>query len=128
MKAYDVDAPVSQASLHHLAAMLQSAVDAIISIDAVGAIESVNPATEKLFGYDAAELVGQDVKMPEPYRNQHDNYVRQHRETGQRKIIGIGREVMGQRKDGSTFPRMHVWHRSVKPEQRGCAPARWHRW
>ena len=59
--------PVPQASLHHLAAMLRSAVDAIISIDAVGIIESVNPATETLFGYAAAELVGQNVKilMPE---------------------------------------------------------------
>jgi PAS domain S-box-containing protein len=109
MKAYDADGPVPQASLHHLAAMLRSAVDAIISIDTVGVIESVNPATEKLFGYDAGGLVGQNVKMlmPEPYRNQHDNYIQQHCETGQRKIIGIGREVVGQRKDGSTFP-MHL--------------------
>jgi PAS domain S-box-containing protein len=89
--------------------MLQSAVDAIISIDAAGNIESINPATEKLFGYSAAELIGQNVKvlMPEPYKGHHDGYIRQYRHTGKRKIIGIGREVVGQRKDGSTFP-MHL--------------------
>jgi PAS domain S-box-containing protein len=89
--------------------MLRSAVDAIISIDAAGTVESVNPATEKLFGYAARELVGQNVKilMPEPYRGQHDGYIRQYNQTGLRKIIGIGREVVGQRKDGSTFP-MHL--------------------
>ena len=109
MSRYGVDGPIPQASLHHLAAMLQSAVDAIISIDAAGTIESVNPATEKLFRYDAGELLGQNVKMlmPEPYRSQHDGYIRQHRDTGLRKIIGIGREVVGQRKDGSSFP-MHL--------------------
>jgi PAS domain S-box-containing protein len=109
MSTYSVDGPIPRASLHQLAAMLQSAVDAIISIDTAGAIESVNPATERLFGYDARELVGQNVKMlmPAPYRNQHDSYIQQHRETGQRKIIGIGREVVGQRKNGSTFP-MHL--------------------
>jgi len=96
-------------SLHQLAAIFQSAVDAIISIDELGSIESVNPATEKLFGYAAAELIGQNIKilMPEPYRGEHDNYMRQYRHTGKRKIIGIGREVTGQRKDGSTFP-LHI--------------------
>ncbi len=109
MSTYGFDKPVPQASLHHLAAMLRSAVDAIISIDAVGIIESVNPATEALFGYAGGELLGQNVKMlmPEPYREQHDSYIRQYRQTGHRKIIGIGREVVGQRKDGSTFP-MHL--------------------
>ena len=96
-------------SLHQLAAIFQSAVDAIISIDELGSIESVNPATEKLFGYEAAELIGQNIKilMPEPYRGEHDNYMRQYRHTGKPKIIGIGREVTGQRKDGSTFP-LHI--------------------
>ncbi len=86
--------------------MLRSAVDAIISIDATGNIESVNPATETLFGYAAAELIGQNVKllMPEPYRGEHDSYIRQYRHTGQRKIIGSGREVRGRRKDGTVFP------------------------
>ena len=101
--------PAPHASLLRLAAMLQSAVDAIISIYGVGIIESINPATEKLFGYTTSELVGQNVKvlMPEPYRSQHDGYIRQYRHTGKRKIIGIGREVVGQRKNGSTFP-MHL--------------------
>jgi PAS domain S-box-containing protein len=96
-------------SLHQLAAIFQSAVDAIISIDELGNIESVNPATEKLFGYTAAELIGENVKilMPEPYRRDHDSYISQYRHTGKRKIIGIGREVTGQRKDGSTFP-LHI--------------------
>jgi PAS domain S-box-containing protein len=103
------DKPAPQASLHQLAAMLRSAVDAIISIDGLGTIESVNPATERLFGYSAAEMIGQNVKllMPEPYRREHDGYIRQYRHTGKQKIIGIGREVTGQRKDGSTFP-MHL--------------------
>ena len=103
------DRPAPHASLHQLAAMLRSAVDAIISIDQTGLIESINPATETLFGYSAAELIGQNVKilMPEPYRSQHDGYIRQYRHTGQRRIIGIGRDVTGRRKDGSTFP-MHL--------------------
>jgi PAS domain S-box-containing protein len=109
MSTHSFDKPAPRASLHQLAAILQSAVDAIISIDAGGVIESVNPATEKLFGYSATELIGQNVKvlMPEPYRSQHDSYIRQYRHTGRRRIIGIGREVVGQRKDGSTFP-MHL--------------------
>src|SRR5690348_7012556 len=104
---FDTHAP--QASLHQLAAMLRSAADAIISIDAAGMIESVNPATEKLFGYPSGELVGQNVKMlmPEPYRGEHDGYIRQYRQTGCKKIIGLGRELMGRRKDASTFP-MHL--------------------
>jgi PAS domain S-box-containing protein len=109
MSAHGFEKPDSPASLHQLAAILQSAVDAIISIDASGIIESINPATEKLFGYSAAELIGQNVKllMPEPYRSHHDGYIRQYLHTGKRKIIGIGREVVGQRRDGSTFP-MHL--------------------
>ena len=101
--------PAPQASLHRFAAILRSAVDAIISIDAAGIIESVNPATETLFGYTAAELIGQNVKllMPEPYRSEHEGYIRGYRQMGQRKIIGIGREVTGRRKDGSIFP-MHL--------------------
>ena len=96
-------------SLHKLAAIFQSAVDAIISIDEQGNIESVNPSTERLFGYTAAELIGQNVKilMPEPRRGVHDGYLREYRQTGKRQIIGIGREVTGQRKDGSTFP-LHI--------------------
>jgi PAS domain S-box-containing protein len=90
-------------------AILQSAVAAIITIDAVGHIETVNPAAEKMFGYAADELIGRNINMlmPEPYRSQHDTYLAKYRATGRRQIIGIGREVAGLRKDGTTFP-MHL--------------------
>jgi PAS domain S-box-containing protein len=109
MSTHGFEKSAPQASLHQLAAILQSAVDAIISIDAVGTIESINAATERLFGYAAAELISQNVKllMPEPYRSEHEGYIRQYRHTGRKKIIGLGREVTGRRKDGSTFP-MHL--------------------
>ncbi|QJW94986.1 PAS domain S-box protein [Frigoriglobus tundricola] len=90
----------------HLAAVLNTAADAIITIDERGAIASVNPATERLFGYGAAELVGQNIKMlmPPPYRDEHDGYMARYATTGVKRIIGIGREVQGQRKDGTVFP------------------------
>ncbi|MCE9604927.1 MAG: PAS domain S-box protein [Planctomycetia bacterium] len=86
--------------------ILETAVDAIITIDARGSVESMNPAAEKLFGYPSAEVIGKNVKMlmPDPYRDEHDGYLRNYLTTGQKKIIGIGREVVGLRKDGSTFP------------------------
>jgi two-component system sensor kinase FixL len=87
-------------------ALLSAAVDGIIVIDAQGSIQIINPACERLFGYTPDEIVGHNVNvlMPPPYRDEHDDYLRHYRETGERRIIGIGREVMGQRKDGSTFP------------------------
>lgn len=87
-------------------AILEAAVDAILTIDERGSIESLNPAAERLFGYPAAELLGQNVNMlmPPPYREQHDSYLRNYLATGEKKIIGITREVVGRRKDGSTFP------------------------
>ncbi len=93
-------------SEQRLRAILATAVEGIITIDDRGLIESVNPAAEKIFGYAAAELVGKNVStlMPPPFREQHDGYMRNYLRTGQAKIIGIGREVVGQRKDGSTFP------------------------
>src|SRR4051794_19355151 len=102
-------------------AILDAAVDAIITIDERGQVESMNPAAERLFGYSTAEVIGQNVKMPmpEPYRHEHDGYLENHRTTGQRKIIGIGREVLGLRKDGSTFPmhlavsELHLGHRRM---------------
>ena len=87
-------------------AILAAAVDAIIIIDERGTIESLNGAAERLFGYSAQEMVGKNVKMlmPSPYRDEHDGYLRNHLVTGEKKIIGIGREVMGLRKNGDTFP------------------------
>jgi PAS domain S-box-containing protein len=89
-----------------LRAILQTAVEGIITIDERGTVESMNPAAEKTFGYDAREVVGNNVKMlmPSPYREEHDTYMVNYVQTGHAKIIGIGREVVGQRKDGSVFP------------------------
>jgi PAS domain S-box-containing protein len=92
-----------------LDAILKSAVAAIVTIDSRGRIETVNPAAEEMFGYVAGELVGRNINMlmPEPYRSQHDTYIGKYLATGRRQIIGIGREVAGLRKDGTTFP-MHL--------------------
>jgi PAS domain S-box-containing protein len=88
------------------AAIIDTAVDGFITIDDQGKILSVNPACERIFGYKAAEMLSQNVKMlmPEPYRHEHDQYIRNYHQTSRPKIIGIGREVEGRRKDGSTFP------------------------
>ena len=96
----------AEAQAAKLRGILELAVIAIITIDDRGLIESVNPATERLFGYGAAELVGRNVNvlMPDPYRAEHDGYIHNYLKTGIRKIIGIGREVSGRRKDGGTFP------------------------
>ncbi len=89
-----------------LVAIENSALDAIISIDHRGLILTANPAAERLFGYSEKELVGRNVKrlMPQHFRKHHDGYLSNYLTTGQRKIIGIGRVVSGERKDGSIFP------------------------
>ena len=86
--------------------ILETTVDAIITINPDGIIKSFNDTAEKLFGYPSKEVVGKNVKvlMPDPYKAEHDDYMDHYLETGERKIIGIGREVTGRRKDGSTFP------------------------
>jgi len=93
-------------SNERLRAILETAVEGIITINERGNIESFNPSAEKIFGYPAREIIGQNVKqlMPTPYRQEHDGYLANYRHGGQAKIIGIGREVTGQRKDGTTFP------------------------
>ncbi len=89
-----------------LRVILNTAADAIITIDQRGIIQSVNPATEKMFGYALDELLGQNVRMlmPQPYQDEHDNYLARFLETGEPRIIGIGRETQACRKDGTVFP------------------------
>ncbi|MDP7203984.1 MAG: PAS domain S-box protein, partial [Pirellulaceae bacterium] len=89
-----------------LRAVLDTAVDAIITINKAGIIESFNPAAERIFGYTADEILGKSVNllMPSPFREQHDSYLQNYFQTGEKKIIGIGREVPALRKDGTTFP------------------------
>lgn len=93
-------------SEERLRAVIETAVDGVIIIDSAATIRTFNPACQKLFGYGAEEVLGKNVKMlmPEPYRAEHDSYIQNYRNTGIRKIIGIGREVTGKRKDATTFP------------------------
>jgi two-component system sensor kinase FixL len=90
----------------HLASILETVPDAMIVIDERGIIQSFSSAAERQFGYSAAEVIGKNVNllMPSPYRENHDGYIERYLRTGERRIIGIGRLVVGERKDGSTFP------------------------
>jgi two-component system, LuxR family, sensor kinase FixL len=90
----------------HLTSILDTVPDAMIVIDERGIIQSFSSAAERLFGYAAREIVDTNIKrlMPSPYRENHDGYLERYLRTGERRIIGIGRVVVGERKDGSTFP------------------------
>ena len=90
----------------HTQAILDNIVDGIITIDASGIIQSLNPAATRIFGYTVDEVLAQNVSMlmPSPHREAHDDYLRNYQSTGVARIIGIGREVEGRRKDGSLFP------------------------
>jgi len=89
-----------------LKAIIETAIDGIITIDDRGLVESLNPAAQKLFGYTLEEVVGNNISMlmPEPDRSAHDGYIGRYQQTGEKRIIGKGREVNGLRKDGTTFP------------------------
>src|SRR4029450_14163488 len=97
-------------------AVVDAAVDGIIVIDARGRIEAFNHAAETMFGYAEADVLGHNINMlmPEPDRSKHDGYIRHHLDTGEKRIIGIGRAVTGQRRDGQKFP----LHLSVGPCER----------
>ena len=90
----------------HLQSILDTVPDAMIVIDEQGIMQSFSTAAERLFGYRAAEMVGRNVKllMPSPYREGHDGYLERYLRTGEKRIIGVGRVVVGERKGGSTFP------------------------
>jgi two-component system sensor kinase FixL len=89
-----------------LQSILDTVPEAMVVIDERGIMRSFSVTAERLFGWSAAEVIGKNVSMlmPEPYRQEHDSYLQRYRTTGERRIIGIGRIVVGERKDGSTFP------------------------
>ena len=91
---------------HHLEAVLNSAFDAIITIDSQGIIQTVNRAAERIFGYQSTEMIGKNVKMlmPMPHRQSHDGYLQRYMKTGEKRILDNARELVACRKDGSEFP------------------------
>lgn len=119
MTLLDPAAPAREHADDQLGALLDAAVDAMIVIGERGEIARFNRSAERLFGYSAGEVAGRNVAllMPEPDRSRHDGYIRNYVGSGDPKIIGIGREVMARRKDGSTFP----IHLSVGEFRRGSS-------
>ncbi|MBD1584177.1 PAS domain-containing hybrid sensor histidine kinase/response regulator [Pseudoalteromonas sp. S16_S37] len=95
-----------QSQFSRLSAIINTVVDGIITIDNEGIVETFNPAAERIFGYKADQVIGQNVKMlmPSPYQNEHDSYIDNYLTTGEAKVIGLGREVLGQKADGALFP------------------------
>jgi two-component system sensor kinase FixL len=95
-----------RASEERYRSIVDSAVDAILVIDRRGRIEAFNAAAERLFGYAAGEVLGKNVNllMPQPYHDEHDGYMARYLATGEKRIIGIGRQVTGLRRNGTTFP------------------------
>ncbi|MDB5261350.1 MAG: sensor signal transduction histidine kinase [Adhaeribacter sp.] len=93
-------------SLKLLHSIIDTAIDGIITIDNRGIVESINPAALKLFGYTEEEIIGKNISvlMPEPDKSAHDGYLQRYERTREKRMIGIGREVLGLKKDGSTFP------------------------
>jgi PAS domain S-box-containing protein len=104
----DISGATASETTHErwLRAVMETAVDGVILIDAFGAALMFNPACERLFKYPANEVIGRNVKMlmPKPHREEYERYIEKFRLTGERKIPGISREAFGQRKDGSAFP------------------------
>ena len=90
----------------HLTSILDTVPDAMVVIDEHGIMQSFSTTAERLFGVTAADMIGKNVKilMPSPYRQGHDGYLKRYMRTGERRIIGLGRVVVGERSDGSTFP------------------------
>lgn len=104
-----------------LRGIIETAPDAVVVIDENGIVNSFNPSAERLFGYTADEITGRNVSMlmPPPDRDQHDGYMRRYLRTGEKRIIGIGRDVMGRHKDGSLIPvRLSVGEPWTKGEKR----------
>jgi two-component system sensor kinase FixL len=96
----------AEARAAHLQSILDSIPEAMVVIDERGRMQSFSATAERLFGYPASEVMGENVRMlmPQPYRRDHDSYLDRYLRTHERRIIGIGRVVVGERKDGSTFP------------------------
>lgn len=105
-----------------LQTILDTAIDAIITIDGYGLIQEFNLAAEQLFGYKASEVIGKNVKMlmPEPYSSAHDNHLRSYRHTGQAKVIGTSREFSGKHKNGKIIPIRLSVGKVDMPDNRCC--------